>query len=302
PRGGMKALAEGIGSRFDAFGGDLRTATKVDRVEREENGEFVVVTRRRHQLRTRQVIFNLPIDLAAGLLGQSLEGRLGRTERQSRAVWSAFTGYLAIRREAVPEGTPLFHQVLQDYQEEIHDGNNALISLSPEEDEGYGPTGVRVATMSTHVRPSEWWGIDRTAYEARKAEYSQRMMQALGRALPEAPEALVHAEFASPRSFARYTRRTDGAVGGPPVSRRNSNLLAVGSDVLGPGLWLVGDSVFPGQGTMAVVLSAMKVVKSITGKPWQATPTGSPARENDGQARMGRMTSPATSVSRKSRP
>ena len=33
PRGGMQALAEGIGHRFAGLGGDLRTATLVDRVE-----------------------------------------------------------------------------------------------------------------------------------------------------------------------------------------------------------------------------------------------------------------------------
>jgi hypothetical protein len=59
-------------------------------------------------------------------------------------------------------------------------------------------------------------------------------------------------------------------VGGPPVSRTNSNFLAVGSDVFGPGLWVVGDSVFPGQGTMAVVLSAVRVVERITGRSWEA--------------------------------
>jgi phytoene dehydrogenase-like protein len=84
------------------------------------------------------------------------------------------------------------------------------------------------------------------------------------------PKTLVHQEFASPRSFQRYTRRTLGAVGGPPVSRRNSNFLAVGSDVFGPGIWVVGDSVFPGQGTMAAVLSAIRVVERITGKTWDS--------------------------------
>ena len=266
PRGGMKALAEGLGSRFAAMGGDLRTATKVDRVEPlAGTGGFVVTTRRGHRLVADQVAFNLPLDLAASLLGRDLEGRLARRERQSRAEWSAFTGYVAFPRSITPDDGPLFHQVLQSYDRPIHDGNNVLVSLSPPGDEGYGPEDLRIATMSTHVRPGEWRDLDRPSHEAKKADYGQRMLAALGRAIPGAPEALVHAEFASPRSFARYTRRTDGAVGGPPVSRSNSNLLAVGADVLGPKLWVVGDSVFPGQGTMAVVLSAMRVVERITG-------------------------------------
>jgi phytoene dehydrogenase-like protein len=277
PRGGMRALVGGIGRRFAELGGDLRMATLVDRVEAVaarpggrdgEGGEFVVVTRRRERLRARQVAFNLPLDLASRLLDRPLTGVLERAERKSRAAWSGFTGYLAIDRAAVPDDTPLFHQVLQSYARPLHDGNNVLVSLSPVGDEGYGPSTVRVATLSTHTRPSDWDGLDPEAHGAKKSEYETRLLGALARALPAAPSALVHAEFATPRSFRRYTRRTAGAVGGAPVSRSNSNFLAVGPDVLGPGLWVVGDSVFPGQGTMATVLSAIRVVERITGVAW----------------------------------
>ncbi len=263
PKGGMRALAEGLGDAFAALGGDLRRASLVDRIEPMPGGGFTVITRRRERFLTREVALNLPLDLAARLLGRTLDGRLGRREQNSRAVWSAFTGYLAIDRAAVPDDSPLFHQVLQDYDRPIHDGNNVLISLSPLEDPGYGPTCVRVATLSTHVAPADWDDLDAAIYDSKKQEYAARLLAALGRALPKAPARLLHAEFATPRSFARYTRRTRGAVGGPPVSRRNSNLLAVGSDVFGPGVWVVGDSVFPGQGTFATVLSAMRVVERL---------------------------------------
>ncbi len=274
PRGGMKALAEGIGGRFAATGGDLRTATLVDRVEPVEGGGFAVTTRRRHVLRARQVAFNLPLDLAAGLLRRPIQGRLASMEGKSRAAWGAVTAYLAIDRAAVPDDSPLFHQVLQSYDRPIHDGNNVLVSLSPPDDPGYGPPGVRVATLSTHTAPQEWAGLGPEAYSAKKADYRDRLLLALGTALPEAPGSLVHAEFSTPRSFARYTRRALGAVGGPPVSRRNSVFFAVDADVLGPGLWVVGDSVFPGQGTMATVLSAIRVVERITGQSWERMKRG----------------------------
>ncbi len=268
PNGGMKALAEGIGRRFAELGGDLRTATLVDRVEPAGGGGFVVTTRRRHRLQARQVAFNLPIDLAARLLGRPIEGLLGKKEVKSRAAWSACTAYLAIDRRAVPDDSPLFHQVLQSYDRPIHDGNNVLVSLSPLEDPAYGPPDVRVATLSTHTAPGDWAGLDRDAYALKKADYRDRLLDALARALPDAPLALRHAEFATPRSFARYTRRAQGAVGGPPVSRSNSVFFAVDADVLGPDLWVVGDSVFPGQGTMATVLSAIRVIERITGQRW----------------------------------
>jgi C-3',4' desaturase CrtD len=269
PRGGMRALADGLGERFAALGGDLRTATLVDGVAPDARGGFLVATRRcGRSVRARDVVFNLPLDRAAALLGRSLEGRLGRCERRSRAAWSACTAYLAIDRAAVPDDAPLFHQVLQHYDRPIHDGNNVLVSLAPPDDAGYGPPGVRVATLSTHTRPADWFGLDGAAYDARKQTYRDRLTAALARALPDAPAGLVHAEFGTPRSFARYTRRALGAVGGPPAARTNTNFFAVGPDVFGPGLWVVGDSVFPGQGTMATVLSAVRVVERLTGVSW----------------------------------
>jgi C-3',4' desaturase CrtD len=270
PVGGMRALAEGLGDRVEALGGEVHRGTIVDRVEGDPRQGFAIRTRRRATIAARQVVFNLPLDRAAALLGRPLDGVLGRRERQSRATWSAVTAYLAIHRDAVPDDAPLFHQVLRDFNAPIHDGNNVLISLSTPDDTAYGPSSVRVATLSTHVRPADWPGRDRgrDAHAAHKIAVASHLIDALGRALPEAPSALAHAEFGTPRGFARYTRRAQGAVGGAPVRRTNSNFLAVGADVLGPGLWVVGDSVFPGQGTMAVVLSAIRVIERITRRPW----------------------------------
>ncbi len=274
PRGGMKAFVEALADGFHAAGGAIRLADPVSRVRAIARGpgeaerSFAVHTRRGGIYQGRQVVFNLPLDLAAKLLDRPLTHGLGSSERRSRATWGAFTGYLAIDRAAVPDDTPLFHHVLRSYAPPLHDGNNVLISLSPLEDRGYGPPGVRVATLSTHTFPHEWQGLDAAGYRERKNAFAERMLSALGQALPEAPGAIVHAEFGTPRTFARYTRRRAGAVGGPPATRWNTNAFAVGPNVLGPGIFVTGDSVFPGQGTMAVAISAIRVVEQLVGVRW----------------------------------
>ncbi|RLS25921.1 MAG: hypothetical protein DWH73_01270 [Planctomycetota bacterium] len=268
PKGSMKALVEGIGEAFSKSGGDLRMATIVDRIRPMENERgFLIQTRRGEQIQARQVAMNLPLDLAARLLDLNLiDNRFGKLEQRSRAQWSAFTAYAAIEASHLKGHNALFHHVLQDFGKPIHDGNNVLISLSPEGDKGYAGPEIRIATMSTHVRAEEWSGLVSKEYEWKKEEYAGRMKAALDRAFPGVEGALRHIEFASPRSFARYTRRTLGRVGGPPVSRLRSNLMAVDPGVLGKGLWVVGDSVFPGQGTMAVVMCAMRVLERMTGR------------------------------------
>ena len=80
-----------------------------------------------------------------------------------------------------------------------------------------------------------------------------------------APEVndVVSEMTASPRTFQRFVRRAEGAVGGVP---RRSGLAAWAQ--LGPvsperGLWLVGDSVFPGQSTYAAALGGVRVAEAI---------------------------------------
>lgn len=265
PVGGMRAFAEGLADAFGAGGGDLRRATLVDSVRPDTGKMFQITTRRGETMTAAQVAMNLPLDLCATLLGRdATDTALARSEKRARPAWSAFTAYAAIDAAAVADRPALFHHVLQDYGQPIHDANNVLISLSPPGDLGYAPAALRTLTMSTHVKPEVWFDSDRPAYEARKAEYGARMRRALDRAFPGIGGAIRHIEFATPRSFARYTRRTLGRVGGPPVSRSRSNLMAVDAGVLGPGLWVVGDSVFPGQGTMAVVMGAMRALERIT--------------------------------------
>ena len=65
------------------------------------------------------------------------------------------------------------------------------------------------------------------------------------------------------------------------------------ADVLGSGLWVVGDSVFPGQGTMATVLSAIRVVERITGDSWEAM-----KRREPGEAVVGLAPTPELVVTR----
>lgn len=270
PIGGMKSFAEGLGEAFAGWGGDLHTATIIDSVRKKPDATFTVKTRRGQVIHTRQVAFNLPLDLAANLLGPDLspDATHNRREKRSRARWSAFTAYAAIDASFLAHHRALFHHVLHDPHLPIHDGNNVLISLSPPGDEAYAPAGIRTATLSTHVNPDDWHGLTADQYQARKADYASRMKAALERAFPGVDQAIRHIEFASPRSFARYTRRTLGRVGGPPVSRRSANLMAVDPGALGRNLWLVGDSVFPGQGTMAVVMCAMRVLERMTGEFW----------------------------------
>jgi phytoene dehydrogenase-like protein len=65
-------------------------------------------------------------------------------------------------------------------------------------------------------------------------------------------------------SFARYTRRAQGMVGGLGQRPAQSGFFSLGTRAAGvPGLWLVGDSAFPGQSSAAVTQGAIRLYRAL---------------------------------------
>jgi phytoene dehydrogenase-like protein len=80
---------------------------------------------------------------------------------------------------------------------------------------------------------------------------------------PNLGERAVIVQTGTPRSYERFGFRPGGAVGGPRQHLRNTNQHAVPHDLGGAGLWLAGDSTWPGLGTVACVLGSRIVADGI---------------------------------------
>ena len=96
-------------------------------------------------------------------------------------------------------------------------------------------------------------------YEARKAEYLEKLLQTAEVALPGLRQAAKLVLPGTPVTFQRFTRRKLGRVGGFPQTSLFRSL----GPKLGPGLWMVGDSIFPGQSTPAVAMGGLRVAEAI---------------------------------------
>jgi phytoene dehydrogenase-like protein len=161
----------------------------------------------------------------------------------------------------VPSGLPLHHQVI--LAEPMAEGNAAFLSLSPDWDDTRAPAGRRALTISTHTDPKTWWtlaGQDPAAYEARRQTYCDRLLDAAERVLPGLRAASDLVLPGTPLTFQRFTRRQWGWVGGFP----QTSLFRAWAPRLGPGLWMVGDSIFPGQSTAAVALGGLRVAHDVS--------------------------------------
>jgi phytoene dehydrogenase-like protein len=150
-------------------------------------------------------------------------------------------------------------QVIVDPSQPLGEGNSVFISLSHPEDASRAPQGMRAATLSTHTAISRWQ-LEEKAYEERRAEYTERMIRAAEIAIPGIRRAIRLALPGTPQTFEFYTHRPQGMVGGFP---QTSLIHARGPGTGLSNVWLVGDSIFPGQSTAGVTLGAMRVAHEV---------------------------------------
>lgn len=260
--GGIGGLAEGLVQAIRNAGGEVRLAQRVRSLERRDSS-WVVGTRG-EEVRARQVVANLLPDALGSLLEdpRTLAPELAALQERVEEGWGAVMLYRAVRPPAgIPEEA-LHLDLTARPEERFEAGNHVFCSLSGAGERERAPEGQRTMTVSTHIRlgpllespPEE---------QARVVQGVQdRMRATLAELAPEWEQ--VEEEFpASPRTFARFTGRTGGWVGGVPRRAGWGNYRRLYPSPVGPGLWLVGDSVFPGQSTLACALGGVKTAARV---------------------------------------
>lgn len=260
-RGGVGSLAEALVDAVRRHGGQVLNRQRVISVEPSPGGGYRIRTERKGEFDAHTVLFNLPPRDAAALLRDAAPGALRRAERPADG-WGAFMLYVGLDGSIVPPGAPLHYQVLKDGSP--GEGNSVFLSLSLPGDARRAPEGHRALTVSTHTDLHAWWRLfehDRPAYEARKAEYAERVLALAEVALPGLRGAARLVMDGTPVTFQRFTGRSLGWVGGFP----QTSLFRAWGPRLGRRLWLVGDSIFPGQSVLATALGGARVAAAVGG-------------------------------------
>lgn len=264
--GGIGAIAERLVEAVQRAGGRVRFGQEVQRVRRSGPRAFRVEADAGEGMEADVVIFNLPPSNAAALLGEEAPPILRSLPEAPPDGWGAFMVYLGVPEDRIPPNLPLHHQILTE--EGLAEGGMIFLTLSPSWDPTRAPPGFRSITLSTHTALTPWWeALARSpqAYAARKAELTARVLRAARRLLPDLPAS--EAEWpegwvlrtATPVTFYQFTRRARGWVAGFP----QTSLWRYIGPRLAPGLWLVGDTVFPGPSIPAVALGAMRVAQQV---------------------------------------
>jgi C-3',4' desaturase CrtD len=267
--GGIGNLAATLVDAVRSYGGRVIFRRAVTKIERRADGTFRLDTNKGESYEADVVLANLTPWALNALLGeQSPESLRGEVQRR-RDTWGAFTLYLGVPESALPHTAEHF-QIVQDYSVPLGEGNSVFISISDaisdkdtDQGEARAPQGFRAVTLSTHTRIAPWWELrdsDPDAYGERINAYRDKLLAGAERAIPGLAKNAALILPGTPAAFQRFTRRPRGMVGGFAMT----SLLSARSPHTGvPNLWLVGDSIFPGQSTAGVTAGALRVAAEV---------------------------------------
>jgi C-3',4' desaturase CrtD len=261
-RGGMFGFWKRLVDHYRSLGGELRVGCRVKGIDGHK-GRYTLMTQR-GQFEADQMICAIPADLTARIapapVAQRLRPYLRRDENQ---LGGAVVVFLGVPDWQVADQPFTHHQLLQDYDHPLGNGNNMFISVSAPGDTDSAPPGYRSVMISTHCELDAWQNLSADAYAAKKQAIGNRLVHYARRVYPHLGEGVVIYEIGTPRTYERYTHRALGAVGGVRQTLRNTNQNALPHDGGLAGFWLVGDSTWPGLGTVACVLGSRIVAEHV---------------------------------------
>ncbi|MFM7636075.1 MAG: C-3',4' desaturase CrtD [Cyanobacteriota bacterium] len=259
-QGSMQVLAERLEQALARWGGTLQLGTRVDSLRPLPQGGWSISCRgprgQQTTLEAPDVVCSVPPQLLPALLGEALPCGYAERIASFGEPSGALVLYGAVPRDRLPAAVPGHLQL------DWADPGSLFVSVSQEGD-GRAPAGQAtvIASVFTPARP--WFALEPAAYAAAKAEAMAGMQRGLRQLLGLEPGDWRHAELSTPRAFERWTGRPFGYVGGLGQRPSRFGPFGLASRTPLPGLWLCGDSIYPGEGTAGVSLSALTACRQL---------------------------------------
>jgi len=266
PCGGLFFPAKQIEKRFRKFGGEVKYKKRVTAI-RQEKGRYRIAINDGSEYVCNRVITNIPIWNLPTLTDGEIKEYFIKISPKKDGAWGAFMINFAIKHELQEELQSVYWQIHVPEGVPYCESKSFFITLSPEDDTQKAPNGVKSVTISLHTKPENWYGLTDEEYDRRKNETGNFIIQKFDESFPMlAGFEKSHVEFGTPVTFEKYTGRFRGLVGGVPHSVKN-NLLKMNSGVTPfKNFYNTGDTVFPGQGTVAVTIGASNLIRRILDK------------------------------------
>lgn len=268
-QGSMQVLSDRLVTALQSHGAQLHMRHRVEQIHT-DHGRVTGVTVR--NTKTQQtwlepaddVVANVPVQNLVTLLGDAAPKGYRQRVSKLPSASGAFVVYLGVSQAAIPDDCPPHLQFLYDADKPLAENNTLFVSVSHPND-GRAPENCATVIASTFTDPAIWEAVadDPAQYAALKQRYTEEAIARLSQFFHLTPDTIRHQEAATPRTFAHFTGRDRGIVGG--IGQRVSTFGPFGFSTRTPfpNLWLVGDSTHPGEGTAGVSYSALTTTRQI---------------------------------------
>lgn len=268
-RGGVGSLAHALLQGVKTMGADVRMSTRVTGLRRDHDGSWIASTRR-GEVHARSIVANLVPGALERMLDPTLRLSSGAEALRARArpiddAWGAAMLYVVARTPESARDEAHHLQLVLDDQKPLAEGNHLFVSASSASETERAPAGHRALTISTHIPLTKLRGSEASAEPGAAGRYVAEAQAAMRRTLearaPEWSRNIVREMTASPRTFERFVGRPHGAVGGLPRKVGLASYAGIGPQEVLDRVWLVGDSVFPGQSALATAIGGVRTAE-----------------------------------------
>ncbi|MFN4319509.1 MAG: phytoene desaturase family protein [Aquificaceae bacterium] len=254
--GGMGRLLESFAKKVK----NLSLRTKVKKIVKKPWG-FVLYTNR-GTYEAKRLILNTTLWKAGDLI-EDLRAFSQRAKETYKELWGAFTIYMTVEGQ-IPQDIKHHHLILLEKPIPYTGSRSLFLSLSEEEDPILSKEKTRSITISTHTRLELWENLTKEEYLERKEKALEYCLEVLYKHLPSLKNLKKIKVFAgTPKTFERYTGRYRGSVGGIPIIKDYFPFSYPSPLTPLNNLYLVGDTVFPGQGWPGVSMGVINLLKFI---------------------------------------
>ncbi len=257
PKGGVGRIAEKLVEGLEQHGSEIRYGARVTRILLENGRAVGVKLANGEEIRAKRVISNATRWNTFGELLPAEVKPAAETgwEKRYQQSPSFLSLHLGVEANLLPAGTECHHILLEDWQRLEDEQGTIFVSIPTLLDPDLAPEGQHIIHTFTPSWMREWEGLSASAYAEKKEAAAQRLIQRLEAIFPGLEAAIDYQEVGTPRTHRRFLGRSNGTYG--PIPRQTlPGLLGMPFNRSAiPGLYLVGDSCFPGQGLNAVAFS-----------------------------------------------
>ena len=241
---------------------DMRFGEKVSLMTFDRKTKYWHITTTKNNLKNKycanDIIFSPP--------PQSLKTLLDKGDLNNK-------GYLnKLNKLPNPTGALVFYSAInKTYVESIqsnhyqfaHEELGSLFISISEDGDGRAPEGQVTLIASLFTDSSEWINLSKEEYQIKKQNFLNKVSSAIEEKFKIGKDNWLHRELATPLGFQRWTNRPNGIVGGLGQNPSSFGLFGLPSRTPLEGLWLCGDSIYPGEGTAGVSQSAIMAVRQL---------------------------------------